>query len=83
MNGAEIVMEAVRFAGAEDEAYIRGVDDALTIFHYTLGNLKDERSNALVVRAAEAAGGFGDRSRVGAMLFQTTFMRRIEDRLFD
>lgn len=80
-DGAAILRRATGLINSQDKEFNRGADDATTVFFYSIGRLRDEERNPLVVEAKQAAAALGklhDRSQITALLMIATFSEEVK-----
>ncbi len=86
MNGRMILEVAVNLAEARDPFYMAGMYDATTVTLYSVGLLKDEDQDPLVIESTKDAEFFGSilpdtdfRSSVAGAMIEKTFINRVKE----
>jgi hypothetical protein len=86
LNGSALVERTGKLSPHEDTDFNRGADDAAVICFYTIKALKNEKENALVVRASNIAArsteaGNTDAERrayIASLMFMLTLMNELD-----
>jgi hypothetical protein len=86
MNGAAISLESIELSENRDPEFERGMNDAITVTFHSLGLLRDEETNPLVLSCrpmgesyAKAMMSADVRSSVSGVMMQETFLKRVKE----
>ena len=85
MNGLAIMASNAELSENRNTAFAKGLDDAATVTFYSLGVLKDEALNPLVLECLEIGEAYSNamssqdlRTSIAGCMMQSTFLNRVK-----